>query len=239
MTADIEADKILRLRPNRCLWMSPPPPDGKKGRPKKHGEKFKLSDPTTHPLPDESLFLDDPTLGVVEIDCWRDLHFRETPDIPMMLVRVQRKGENAEPFKPLWLACLLLEPLSLEEIWRANPTTFRGRSLESLRQTKVTLDFTPTFYRRGLPTMERVNAPAHLAIMVSPALSYRSSSALAETSRDRLVNPRSRGRFFRHYFSGDWLSRSQPETPRKIARFDKREKTHPSNSLSDRQKASF
>jgi len=126
MTADIAADQILRLRPNRCLWMSPPPPDGKKGRPKKHGEKFKLSDPTTHKRPEESLFLDDPTLGVVELNCWHDLHFRETPDIPMMLVRIQRKGRgaNAEAFKPLWLACLLLKPLSLEEIWRAYQQRF-------------------------------------------------------------------------------------------------------------------
>lgn len=42
----------------------------------------------------------------------------------MMLVRVQRKGKNAEPFKPLWLACLLLEPLSLEEIWRTYQRRF-------------------------------------------------------------------------------------------------------------------
>ncbi len=38
-TADIEADKVMRLRPNRCLWGAPPPYEGK-GRPKKHGKKF-------------------------------------------------------------------------------------------------------------------------------------------------------------------------------------------------------
>jgi hypothetical protein len=69
MTADIEADKIMRLRPNRCLWMAPPPPDGKKGRPRKHGEKFQLSDPATHPNADGSIVLDDPVLGMIEIDC--------------------------------------------------------------------------------------------------------------------------------------------------------------------------
>ena len=42
-TADIEADKIMRLRPNLCLWTALPPYGGK-GRPKKHGDKFKLSD---------------------------------------------------------------------------------------------------------------------------------------------------------------------------------------------------
>ncbi len=120
MTAGIEADKILRLRPNRCLWMAPPPADGKKGRPRKHGAKFKLSDPATHPNADKSIALDDPTLGRVEIDCWNGLHFRETPDIPMMVVRIRRGGKNlnAPALKPIWLACLLLEPLSLEEIWQ-------------------------------------------------------------------------------------------------------------------------
>jgi hypothetical protein len=93
MTASIEADKIMRSRPNRCLWMSPPLPSGKKGRPRKHGEKFKLSDPTTHPLPDGSLLLDDPAFGTIEIDCWHGLHFRETPDIPMMVVRIRRRGK--------------------------------------------------------------------------------------------------------------------------------------------------
>jgi hypothetical protein len=120
MTTGSEADKIMRLRPNRCLWMAPPHPSGKKGRPRKHGEKFQLSDPATHPNVDGSIALNDPILGRVEIDCWHGLHFRETPDIPMMIVRIQRRGKNlnASALKPLWLACLLLEPLSLEEIWR-------------------------------------------------------------------------------------------------------------------------
>lgn len=48
-TADIPADKIMRLRPNLCLWG--PPPYGGKGRPRKHGDKFKLSDPASWGTP--------------------------------------------------------------------------------------------------------------------------------------------------------------------------------------------
>ena len=43
LTADINADKLMRLRPNRCLFGAPPPYPGA-GRPKKHGHKMKLSD---------------------------------------------------------------------------------------------------------------------------------------------------------------------------------------------------
>ena len=54
LTADIKADKIMRLRPNRCLWTAPPSAKAPKGRPRKHGEKFKLADPQTWPTPVET-----------------------------------------------------------------------------------------------------------------------------------------------------------------------------------------
>ena len=46
LTADINADKIMRLRPNRCVWGAPPPYGGK-GRPKKHGQKPKARGKST------------------------------------------------------------------------------------------------------------------------------------------------------------------------------------------------
>jgi hypothetical protein len=45
-TAGIAADLLLRLRPNMCLWGAPPAYSGK-GRPKVHGDKFKLADSST------------------------------------------------------------------------------------------------------------------------------------------------------------------------------------------------
>ena len=78
-TSDIEADKVMRLRPNRCLWGVPPAYDGK-GRPKKHGAKFKLSDPTSWGIPVESVEIDDQTWGKVEIQRWRQLHFKGAAD---------------------------------------------------------------------------------------------------------------------------------------------------------------
>jgi hypothetical protein len=43
-TAEIEADKLMRLRSNLCLWTAPTAYSGR-GRPRTHGCKFKLNDP--------------------------------------------------------------------------------------------------------------------------------------------------------------------------------------------------
>lgn len=66
LTADIRADKIMRLRANRCLW-GHPLQESKKGRPKKHGHKFKLSEPETWPTPVATKQIDDPKWGRIEI----------------------------------------------------------------------------------------------------------------------------------------------------------------------------
>lgn len=92
-TADIEADKLVRLRSNLCLWGAPPPYSGK-GRPRKHGDKFKLNDPQTWGEPDESLEVDDPQLGRVRIGLWKGLHFRAAASHPMLLLRIERLEEQ-------------------------------------------------------------------------------------------------------------------------------------------------
>jgi DDE superfamily endonuclease len=45
-TSDIAADKLMRLRSNRLLYGAPPPYRGT-GRPRIHGDKFKLNDSST------------------------------------------------------------------------------------------------------------------------------------------------------------------------------------------------
>ncbi len=74
MTADIHADLLMRLRPNRCVFGAPLPYPGK-GRPKKHGQKMKLSDPTTWSIPVESIEIDDPTWGRIEIRAMESVSF--------------------------------------------------------------------------------------------------------------------------------------------------------------------
>ena len=43
-TADLKADKLIRLRSNRCLYSAPPVYSGR-GRPRRHGEKFQRGRP--------------------------------------------------------------------------------------------------------------------------------------------------------------------------------------------------
>ena len=109
--------KLMRLRPNRCVWGKPPVYDGN-GRPKIHGHKMKLSEPTTWEVPVESIFINDPTWGTVEIKRWSEFHFSNSADHPMEIILIQRteKGLSKKAAKPMWLAWIGEEELSLEEL---------------------------------------------------------------------------------------------------------------------------
>ena len=118
-TADIPADKLIRLRSNLCLWGAPPPYSGK-GRPRKHGDKFKLNEPQTWGGADEDIEVNDPKLGHIRIRLWRDKHFQAAASYPMQLLRVERTEErhSGRICKPLWLAWLGEELPSVTEVWR-------------------------------------------------------------------------------------------------------------------------
>ena len=88
-TASIPADILVRLRSNLCLWGEPEAYSGK-GRPKKHGPKFKLSEPTTWSDAESVLELDDPKLQRVRVSLWKNLHFRKAAARTMLLLRVER-----------------------------------------------------------------------------------------------------------------------------------------------------
>lgn len=118
-TANIPADILVRLRSNLCLWGAPPPYSGR-GRPRKHGVKFKLNEPSTWDEVSSLLEVDDPKLRRVRVSLWENLHFRKTATRPMSLIRVERldaKG-NLRVSKPLWLAWVGLEMPPLSEVWR-------------------------------------------------------------------------------------------------------------------------
>lgn len=61
-TAESAVDKLMRLRSNLCIWGAPPAYSGR-GRPRIHGDKFKLNDPETWKEPVETLEVDDQKLG--------------------------------------------------------------------------------------------------------------------------------------------------------------------------------
>ena len=87
MTKGINADFLMRLSPNRCVYAQPPKYQGK-GRPRKHGQKMKLSAPTTWGIPVESVEINDPTWGIVEITRWSKFHFCQSASQPMEIVLI-------------------------------------------------------------------------------------------------------------------------------------------------------
>lgn len=117
-TAPIAADKLMRLRSNLSLYSAPPPYCGK-GRPRTHGDKFKLNDFSTWSQPVESLEVDEPQLGRVQISLWQNLHFRKAVGHSMSLLRVERLGKRAgKAIKPMWLAWVGEQMPLLTEVWR-------------------------------------------------------------------------------------------------------------------------
>ncbi|MGB3310515.1 MAG: NF041680 family putative transposase [Nodosilinea sp.] len=118
-TADIEADKLMRLRSNRNLWGAPPPYGGQ-GRPRLHGDCFKLNAPSTWRTADDELTVVHPKLGSVRVRSWHQMHFRQAPQHPMTLIQVQRLDETGQPrsTRPLWLVWVGDTCPDLEHIWQ-------------------------------------------------------------------------------------------------------------------------
>src|SRR5690606_11115167 len=115
-TSDVEADTIMRLRPNRCLYGEPPPYCGR-GRPPIHGHKFKLIDPQTWPEPDEVLELEDSDLGPVRLMQWSAWHFRNAPEVPMTLLHIERlaaRHSRRDP-KVVWLVYIAAQERPLAQ----------------------------------------------------------------------------------------------------------------------------
>lgn len=116
-TAAIAADIVVRLRSNICLWGAPAVYSGK-GRPRVHGDKFKLNDPTTWPEPAERLQLEDPTLGTVTLKLWHGFHFRQSPQRTMSLVSIACQSRSGRPrLRPLWVAWMGDTPPPLRQLW--------------------------------------------------------------------------------------------------------------------------
>lgn len=117
-TADIACDKLMRLRSNRVLYGAPAAYSGM-GRPRKHGDKFKLNDSTTWWQPDEALQVEDPKWGALELQMWHSLHLRQAATQGLSLIRVERLNPSgASPLKPLWLIWVGLDRPVLSTTWQ-------------------------------------------------------------------------------------------------------------------------
>lgn len=117
--ADIQADCLMRVRKNACLWSEPPAYSGR-GRPRKHGQKMSLNAPTTWLQVDTVIEIDEyPDLGQVRVSQWLDLHFYRAPEQRVNLILIERMKpmSNGQSFPPLWLAWAGERTLPLETVW--------------------------------------------------------------------------------------------------------------------------
>ena len=74
---DERAQVLVRLRSDRVFYTDPPTRRaGTKGRPRRHGKRFKLSDPKTAPKLHAEIRLVDPRYGSVRVRAWHHLHPR-------------------------------------------------------------------------------------------------------------------------------------------------------------------
>ena len=109
----------MRLRSNLCLWEEPPKYSGR-GKPRVHGDKFKLNDSNTWSQPTQTIEQEDAKIGRVRIRFWRKKHFRLSPNYPMSILLVERLLEDGWPrvLKPMWLAFVGEEMPPLSELWK-------------------------------------------------------------------------------------------------------------------------
>lgn len=114
---------LVRLRHNLVLYEQPEPKaPGSKGAPRKHGPKFRLSNPRRPPDRQESVTLFGQT---VRLSAWHGLHFYKLPALVGMVLRVEfLKADGTPRYKrPLclfWTGSweVVLSDLCLMYLWR-------------------------------------------------------------------------------------------------------------------------
>jgi len=114
---------LVRMRSNNVLYEQPEPRQlGKKGAPKKHGAKFKLSSPARPADTAETFLLGSQT---VHIQAWNGLHLKKLPKLIVRLLRVEFLKPDGKPRykQPMWLlwtgsTAVSLQALCKMYLWR-------------------------------------------------------------------------------------------------------------------------
>src|SRR5262249_22028684 len=118
-TKEIQADKLLRLKRNRVFYRRPPEPSGKRGAPRKHGDRFQCCDPSTHGDPDETWQGKDEKGKSIQVSAWHQLHLRQARDIEVTVIRVVREtdAETQRAARESWFLWEGQDPLPLSQVW--------------------------------------------------------------------------------------------------------------------------
>ena len=223
-TANIPCDILVRLRSNLCLWGEPGAYSGK-GCPRKHGNQFKLNEPTTWGEPASVFEVDDPKLKRVRVSVWKKLHFRKAATRSMLMIRVERLDAqgNDRVSKPLWLAWVGEEMPPIEEVWRLYLRRFTidhwYRFLKQRLHWTVPKLSTPKQCERWSDLMPLMTWELWLArdIVTDNPLPWQKSFDKLTPGRVAISVGRS--------FCGDWYSYPSTQTSRKVPWLETRKKT--------------
>jgi hypothetical protein len=88
--SQLPMDALIRLKGNRTFYKPAPPHSGKRGAPRKDGDKLKLSDPTTHQQSDGMWSGNDIKRHPVQIYWWENMHVRNARWLNLTVIKVVR-----------------------------------------------------------------------------------------------------------------------------------------------------
>ncbi|HVB24528.1 MAG TPA: transposase [Ktedonobacteraceae bacterium] len=81
---------LIRLKSNRCFYRPAPPPTGKRGAPRKRGDKLQPHDPTTHTAPSGQWQGQDHAGKLVQVVWWQQMTLKDADWLPLTVIRVDR-----------------------------------------------------------------------------------------------------------------------------------------------------
>ena len=99
-TQGLPFDKLLRLKRKRVLYHAAPAPTGKRGAPRKDGERFQCGDPSTYGEADGNWQGSDAKGHAVEITWWTGLHLPKARHLEVTVIRVLRHRATDRPRDP-------------------------------------------------------------------------------------------------------------------------------------------
>ena len=99
-TEGLPFDKLLRLKRKRVLYRPAPAPTGKRGAPRKDGERFQCGNPDTYGQASGSWQGTDAKGHLIEVTWWHGLHLPKARHIQVTVIRVLRHQASDRPRDP-------------------------------------------------------------------------------------------------------------------------------------------
>jgi hypothetical protein len=98
--SQLPMDGLIRLKSNRTFYKPAPPHSGKRGAPRKDGEKLKIADSTTHQQPDGTWSGNDAKDHPVQVYWWENMHVRNARWLPLTVIKVVRPSATDKSRDP-------------------------------------------------------------------------------------------------------------------------------------------